>query len=163
MHAIQGGVSVDILKTIFSPHLDGMDQETVELLKKVKIVQPLLPGMFVSDLHKKKPFIFTYICKPIHVEEVKLAPFIPSVKASNNWVVSSSLTKSGAALQCNDPHLETSRLPAVWYEVVYHYSHPCMHPPLSYHAPFNSLFNIAKNSNEVLDGHNCARNARYRL
>jgi penicillin amidase len=42
------------------------------------------------------------------------------VAASNNWALAPSRTSSGAALQCNDPHLEVNRLPAIWYEVVGH-------------------------------------------
>lgn len=35
---------------------------------------------------------------------------------SNNWAVSSSKTKSGAPILCNDPHLGLN-LPSLWYEV----------------------------------------------
>jgi penicillin amidase len=35
---------------------------------------------------------------------------------SNNWVVAGRRTKSGAAILCNDPHLELS-FPSVWYEM----------------------------------------------
>jgi penicillin G amidase len=41
---------------------------------------------------------------------------VPRMMASNNWVVSGDRTASGAALLCNDPHLEINRLPAVWCE-----------------------------------------------
>lgn len=39
-----------------------------------------------------------------------------SGKGSNNWVLSGSRTKSGAAILCNDPHLGLN-LPSLWYEV----------------------------------------------
>jgi penicillin amidase len=45
---------------------------------------------------------------------------LPTVMASNNWAVAGSRTASGKPLQCNDPHLECNRLPAVWYEAVMH-------------------------------------------
>jgi penicillin amidase len=35
---------------------------------------------------------------------------------SNNWAVSGKLTKSGAPILCNDPHLGLN-LPAIWYEI----------------------------------------------
>ena len=35
---------------------------------------------------------------------------------SNNWAVSGSRTKSGAAILCNDPHLGL-HLPSLWYEI----------------------------------------------
>jgi len=37
-------------------------------------------------------------------------------KGSNNWVLSGSRTKSGAAILCNDPHLGLN-LPSLWYEM----------------------------------------------
>jgi penicillin amidase len=37
--------------------------------------------------------------------------------ASNNWVIAPAKTANGRAILANDPHLETNRLPAVWYEV----------------------------------------------
>ena len=35
---------------------------------------------------------------------------------SNNWAVSGSLTRSGAPILCNDPHLDLS-FPSIWYEM----------------------------------------------
>lgn len=37
-------------------------------------------------------------------------------KGSNNWALSGSRTKSGAAILCNDPHLGLN-LPSLWYEI----------------------------------------------
>ncbi len=42
----------------------------------------------------------------------------PRMMASNSWVVGPSRSASGNALFANDPHLETNRLPNVWYEMV---------------------------------------------
>ena len=44
--------------------------------------------------------------------------FDNSIGGSNNWAVSGKLTESGKPLFCNDPHLEISRLPSIWYEVI---------------------------------------------
>ncbi len=35
---------------------------------------------------------------------------------SNNWAVSGEMTKEGAAILCNDPHLSLT-LPSIWYEL----------------------------------------------
>lgn len=43
---------------------------------------------------------------------------IPRMMASNNWVIGGEKTKSGFPIVANDPHLETNRLPNVWYEIV---------------------------------------------
>jgi penicillin amidase len=40
-------------------------------------------------------------------------------KGSNNWALSGSRTKSGAAILCNDPHLGLN-LPSLWFEVQLH-------------------------------------------
>jgi len=44
--------------------------------------------------------------------------FDNSIGGSNNWAVSGKLTDSGKPIFCNDPHLEISRLPSIWYEVI---------------------------------------------
>jgi penicillin amidase len=42
----------------------------------------------------------------------------PSPGGSNAWAVAGRLTASGTPLLCNDPHLDITSLPAVWYEAV---------------------------------------------
>jgi len=42
----------------------------------------------------------------------------PSPGGSNAWAVAGGLTASGEPLLCNDPHLDITSLPAVWYEAV---------------------------------------------
>ena len=42
----------------------------------------------------------------------------PSPGGSNAWAVAGRLTASGRPLLCNDPHLDITSLPAVWYEAV---------------------------------------------
>jgi penicillin amidase len=50
-------------------------------------------------------------------EDVKWMGALPRLMASNNWVISGSKTRSGAAILANDPHLEINRLPNVWQEL----------------------------------------------
>ena len=40
------------------------------------------------------------------------------MQCSNNWVVMGEKSKSGKPIFCGDPHLDTSRLPAIWQEVI---------------------------------------------
>ena len=44
--------------------------------------------------------------------------FDNSIGGSNNWAVSGKFTESGRPIFCNDPHLEISRLPSIWYEII---------------------------------------------
>jgi penicillin G amidase len=92
IQAIHDGVDVARLKKLFAPHLDGLTDEIVELIRRVKIIDRVVPPL----------------------------PIVPAFTASNNWAVAGHRSQSGFALQCNDPHLECNRLPAVWYEVVMH-------------------------------------------
>jgi penicillin amidase len=96
IQAIRSGVPTERLARLTAPHLDGLDGGTVELISKLQHVQPLLP------------------------ESLRFLGAAPTVMASNNWAVAGSRTASGNPLQCNDPHLECNRLPAVWYEAVMH-------------------------------------------
>jgi penicillin amidase len=92
IQALRGGASLSGLQTLFAPHLDAVDDHLLELIGRVELVEGLVP------------------------ESVRFASAIPKLVASNNWAVSPSRSRSGHALQCNDPHLDVSRLPAVWYE-----------------------------------------------
>jgi penicillin amidase len=94
VQALRAGVSLQRLKTLCAPHLDAVDDELVALLKQVREVRGLVP------------------------DAVRFLEALPKVMASNNWAVSAERSASGHALQCNDPHLECNRLPAVWYEWV---------------------------------------------
>lgn len=93
IQSIRSGVDVGKLKRIFSPHLDGLDRETIDLLSKVRLFNPTIP-----DFSK----------------------YVPALTASNNWAVGPERSASGFAIDCNDPHLEINRLPAIWYEFVAH-------------------------------------------
>lgn len=90
---IQQGTDVGRLKQLFAPHLEGLSDEIVELIRKVRLVAPLLPP---------------------------LPALLPGITASNNWAVAPARSATGNPLECHDPHLECNRLPAVWYEAVLH-------------------------------------------
>jgi len=96
VQAIRGGAPIEALSRLLSPHLDGLDHETVDAIRKLAYIEPLLPPA------------------------IRFLPGAPKVAASNNWAVSGARSASGNPIQCNDPHLETNRLPAIWYEAVMH-------------------------------------------
>jgi len=41
---------------------------------------------------------------------------LPTLKNSNNWVISPKKSQENSALMACDPHLEVNRLPALWFE-----------------------------------------------
>jgi penicillin amidase len=88
---VQAGIDREKLDELFPGILGGLD---IELLKKVKISQHIVPA------------------------SLKWNHIVPTVIASNNWVISGAKTASGKPILANDPHLETNRLPNVWYELV---------------------------------------------
>ena len=94
VQAIQAGVDLGKLRRLFAPHLDGLTDELAEIVRSVRVAEPVLPP------------------------EVRFLAPLASVAASNNWVVAGRRTESGAPFLCCDPHLEVNRLPPVWYEVV---------------------------------------------
>jgi penicillin amidase len=96
IQSIHGGVSIEALARLFSPHLDDLDEETTDAVRNLAYIEPLL------------------------APALRFLPGAPKVVASNNWAVNGSRSASGNPLQCNDPHLECNRLPAVWYEAVMH-------------------------------------------
>ncbi len=46
-----------------------------------------------------------------------LEEFIGHPGGSNSWVIGPSLTKNGAPILANDPHLSGTRMPSIWYYV----------------------------------------------
>jgi penicillin amidase len=96
VQALRAGVDATRLRALFAPHLDGLDDAVLGLIARVRIEEGLLPA------------------------SVRWLAALPRVSASNNWALAPSRSASGAALQCNDPHLEINRLPAIWYEMVGH-------------------------------------------
>jgi penicillin amidase len=98
VQSIQAGVDLAKLRSLFRPHLDGLDDGLVDLLHKVHVCQPLVPP------------------------EVRFLPSLPRMTGSNNWAVSGRITQTGSPYECHDPHLEINRLPAIWYEFIGHTS-----------------------------------------
>ena len=88
---LQGGVSRVLLEELFPKILNECDEE---LIRQIKLSERIVPAA------------------------VRWYNVLPRVMASNNWVVSGKRTASGKPLLANDPHLETNRLPNVWYEIV---------------------------------------------
>jgi penicillin amidase len=91
VECVQNGISRDRLEALFPGQLGGLNEE---LIRHVRLQEPLIPS------------------------SLKWASALPTMFASNNWVLSGKKTASGKPYLCNDPHLEVSRLPAVWYEAV---------------------------------------------
>lgn len=91
---VQKNLDISKLKELFPNIADEITQEKLELIKKVKISEQIIP------------------------QSVKWNNIIPKMIASNNWVISGTKTKSGKPILANDPHLETNRLPNIWYEIV---------------------------------------------
>lgn len=88
---VQAGVDRTRLEELFPGILDGCDED---LLKQVKLQERFVPA------------------------SVKWNTVLPRMMASNNWVVSPARSATGYTMLANDPHLETNRLPNVWYEIV---------------------------------------------
>lgn len=86
---LTAGVPVAILDELFGGRIAGFDSTLTDGLR---IEEPLVP------------------------EEVLAHPAVPAAAASNSWAVAPSRTATRTTMLANDPHLEISRLPAVWYE-----------------------------------------------
>jgi len=96
IQSLHGGVDPESLRRLLTPHLDDLEDETIDLIRNLAHLDPLIPP------------------------ELRFFPGAPKVAASNNWAVAGSSTASGHPIQCNDPHLECNRLPAIWYESEMH-------------------------------------------
>lgn len=94
VQALHAGVEVARLRELFAPHLDALDDEQLALIRGLRIEEGLVPAA------------------------VRWLSALPRLLASNNWALAPERSVSGGALQCNDPHLEVNRLPAIWYEMV---------------------------------------------
>ena len=90
---IQKGVDTERLKALFPAIRDDVSEEYIDLIKKVRLVRPMIPG---------------FCC---------VARFVARFSASNNWAVRPSKTASGWGMMCGDPHLQL-QLPSVWYLAV---------------------------------------------
>ncbi len=51
-------------------------------------------------------------------EALEVLMDLPRLAGSNAWVIGPERSASGKPLLASDPHLETNRLPAIWYEAV---------------------------------------------
>ncbi|WP_417335095.1 penicillin acylase family protein [Halobacteriovorax marinus] len=96
IQSLREGVEIEKFKSLFTPHLDGLTEDIVKDLKKLKYFEGLIP------------------------DEIKFNQFLPKMMASNNWIVAPSKSETDSVIACNDPHLEVNRLPAIWYEQVVH-------------------------------------------
>lgn len=68
------------------------------------------PAVHPSEAAALPPSLFR-----LSAEEEELLAFLPSLQASNNWVVGPKKSASGHPLLANDPHLGHG-LPGIWYE-----------------------------------------------
>ncbi len=89
---LQNGISLAQLRELFPYLIDEPDPAFLEILKQVRLSEPIVPPT--------------------------LAWKLPRLKASNNWAVAGSRTRSGKPIMCGDPHLDSARLPAIRYEVM---------------------------------------------
>lgn len=89
---IQNGVPFSRIKELCPYVEEKPDPEFMEVIKKVKLAGSIVPPTVGWSA-------------------------IPRLESSNNWVVSGKRTASGKPILCGDPHLDTARLPAIWYEV----------------------------------------------
>ena len=88
---IKAGLDEGRIKALFPYLTEKIDYD---LIKKIKLTAEMVPSRLWQGL-------------------------APSLRASNNWVVSGSRTKSGQPLLAGDPHMEVNRLPALWHEMVW--------------------------------------------
>jgi penicillin G amidase len=84
---------LDMLRLLFPYLMDQPDSDYLAILKELHLQEPIVP-------------------------ETITWPSLPRLQCSNNWVVGGKLTQSGKTIFCGDPHLDSSRLPAIWQEVV---------------------------------------------
>lgn len=90
---IRNGVGLDQLKELFPYLSDNPSPDHMEAIRKVRLPEPIIP------------------------ETVKWKE-LPRLQGSNNWAIAGHKTRSGMPILCGDPHLDTSRLPAIWQEVI---------------------------------------------
>lgn len=90
LQMIQNGVPEKIMHELFPEILEGCD---FDLIKQLKFTERTVP------------------------DGIKWLNMISAAIASNNWVVNGDKTQSVHAILANDPHLETNRLPNIWYEL----------------------------------------------
>lgn len=90
------GIPPERLRNLFSPYLDELQDEHIELYKKVRFGPSAIPASLLAD----------------HL--------VPTLRGSNNWALSPRRCSDHGPLIAGDPHLEINRLPALWYECIGH-------------------------------------------
>lgn len=90
---IQKGLPLSQIKELFPYLNETPGPEYLDIIRQVKLADPVIPETIFWNV-------------------------IPRFQCSNNWAVSGRKTASGKPILCGDPHLDTSRLPAIWQEVV---------------------------------------------
>jgi penicillin amidase len=113
------GKTEDIPLTVIR---DMMDEQEFNYLFPEKIIGtiPVIPAgtVYSSASLGMLPAVADSVQR-IHLKASDFEKIDDEGKGSNNWVLSGSKTKSGAAILCNDPHLGLN-LPSLWYEVQLH-------------------------------------------
>lgn len=113
------GYDNDLENTLSKPQLSFDD--LMQLNKQVPdSLVPIIPKGTVFDAPAITP-VKPANADSLYFEKKDTAKIIEYSKpnpnnGSNNWVVNGKKTKSGAAILCNDPHLELT-FPSVWYEM----------------------------------------------
>ena len=89
----------------------------------VELVQAGVPDLLLRELIPGRlTMLDSGLLRSVTLGDRVLPPAaesgVPSMAGSNAWAVSPGRTAGDVALLAGDPHLEISRLPAVWYEAV---------------------------------------------
>ncbi len=90
---IKQDVPLQMIKELFPYLSEEPDRDYLEIIRQIRLPETIIP------------------------ESIKWAE-LPRLQCSNNWVVSGEKSFSGKPIFCGDPHLDTSRLPAIWQEVI---------------------------------------------
>jgi len=92
---VRQGASPAMLREIFTYMTEEPDEAYLEKLRRVKLPEPYVP------------------------ETVNWA-FIPREHTSSHWMLAGARTRTGEAILCGSPELDSARLPAIWQEVLLH-------------------------------------------
>jgi penicillin amidase len=90
IQSVQNGVPIGALEELYPGKLAYLD---VDLIREVHLIDPIVPHHLKWN-----------------------AESIPPAVSSNNWAVAAWRSATGYPLFASDPHMELSRLPAIWYE-----------------------------------------------
>ncbi len=94
---MRGKKYFDALSEAFNPYFEGYDYNW---FKGIKLEHPLVEGFGTKSDNSNN------------------SSTLSGMGGSNNWAVNGEWTENASAIFCNDPHLEISRLPSIWYEVI---------------------------------------------